>query len=154
MAIFNGWHLPVLSCFYSPFQKNKTLESWHNCLFINWSRLLDWKGPVYNLTPVLQIVKKIMKNFTLVYIHELTKYGDLMIFISKNIFKNAPCLMYWYSSWRHRFGNHGSVENTKTWISAEQNITFLRNEKSLNVYLKWHILRSSCFVAKVTFKVS
>ena len=30
------------------------------------------------------------------------------------------------------FVNHGMVENTKTWISWEQNITFLWNKKKLN----------------------
>ena len=27
------------------FKKYETLESWHNCFFNNWSRLLNWKGP-------------------------------------------------------------------------------------------------------------
>ena len=48
--------------------------------------------------------------------------------------------------------NHGMVENTKTWISWERNITFLQNKKILNLCLRWHILRSYCFVVEVTFK--
>ena len=45
---------------------------------------------------------------------------------------------------------HGMAMNRKTWISWKQNITFLRNKKILNLYLRWHILRSYRFVAEVT----
>ena len=41
LAIFNGWHLPFLILLYSPFQKNKTLESWRIWLLSNWDRLLN-----------------------------------------------------------------------------------------------------------------
>ena len=44
------------------------------------------------------------------------------------------------------------VKNTKTWISWERNIIFLRNKKILNLCLRWHILRSYHFVAEVTLK--
>ena len=47
--------------------------------------------------------------------------------------------------------NHGKVKNTKTWVSSEQNIIFLRNKKILNLCFRWHILRSYHFVAEVTF---
>ena len=47
--------------------------------------------------------------------------------------------------------NHGMVKSTKTWISWERNITFLQNKKILNLYLRWHILRSYGFLAEVTF---
>ena len=43
--------------------------------------------------------------------------------------------------------NHGMVKNIKTWISWEQNITFL-----LFLCLRRHILRSYFFVVEVTFK--
>ena len=49
--------------------------------------------------------------------------------------------------------NHGMVKNTKTWISWERNIIFLQNKKILNLCIRWHILRSSHFVAEVTFKL-
>ena len=49
--------------------------------------------------------------------------------------------------------NHGMVKNTKTWISWEQKITFLRNKKILNLCLRSHILRSFHFVAEVTLKL-
>ena len=45
------------------------------------------------------------------------------------------------------------VKNTKTSISWEWNIPFLKNKKNLNMGLRWHILRSCGFVAEVTFKV-
>ena len=49
--------------------------------------------------------------------------------------------------------NHGMVKNTKTWISREWNITFLRNKIIFNLWLWWHILKRYRFVAEVTFKV-
>ena len=42
--------------------------------------------------------------------------------------------------------------NTKAWISWEQNIAFLWNKKKINLCLRWHILRIYRFVAEVTFK--
>ena len=50
--------------------------------------------------------------------------------------------------------NHEMVKNTKTSISWERDITFLRNEKILNMCFRWHILRGHGFVAEVTFKVT
>ena len=50
--------------------------------------------------------------------------------------------------------NHGMVKNTKTWISWERNIIFLRNKKILNLCFRWHVLRSYRFVAGVIFKLS
>ena len=54
-----------------------------------------------------------------------------------------------YLSWRHKFGKHGIIENTKTSRSWQRDITFPWNKKILN--LKWHILRSYRFVAVATF---
>ena len=48
--------------------------------------------------------------------------------------------------------NHGMVQNTKIWVSVEQNIIFLQNKKVLNICFRWHILISYHFVAEVTFK--
>ena len=50
--------------------------------------------------------------------------------------------------------NHGMVKNTKTWISWERNMIFLRNKKILTLCFRWHILRSYRFVAEVTFNSS
>ena len=49
--------------------------------------------------------------------------------------------------------NHEMVQNTKTWITWEQNKIFLWNQKIINLWLRWHILRSYHFVAEVTFKL-
>ena len=40
------------------------------------------------------MVYKILKIIALDYIYQLAKYGDLMSCGSKDIFKNAPHLMY------------------------------------------------------------
>ena len=48
--------------------------------------------------------------------------------------------------------NRGIAKNTKTWISWEWNITFLRNKKILNLCLSQRILRSYRFVSEVTFR--
>ena len=37
--------------------------------------------------------KTFQKNIALAYIYQLTKFGDLMSRVSKDILKNAPCLM-------------------------------------------------------------
>ena len=47
--------------------------------------------------------------------------------------------------------NHGIFKNAKTWISWQRNMIFLRNKKILNLCLRWHILRSYCFVVEVNF---
>ena len=56
-----------------------------------------------------------------------------------------------YPSFVNDLVNHGMVKNTKTWISRERNITFLKNKKILKLCLRWHILRNYRFVAQVTF---
>ena len=49
---------------------------------------------------------------------------------------------------------HKMIKSIKTWIPWEWNITFLWNKKILDLCLRWHILKSCCFVAEVTFKCS
>ena len=56
-----------------------------------------------------------------------------------------------YPSFVNDLVNHGMVKNTKTWISRERNITFLKNKKILKLCLRWHILRNYRFLAQVTF---
>ena len=46
-----------------------------------------------NLTPFLQIVQKISEKIALAYIYQLTEFGGLISCGSKDIFKNAPCLI-------------------------------------------------------------
>ena len=45
LSTLSIWYLPFLILPYSPFQKHETLETWHNWLLSNWSRLLNWKKP-------------------------------------------------------------------------------------------------------------
>ena len=100
LAIFNGWHIPFSIVLYLPFQKNETLESCHIWLLSNWHRLLNWKGlGISSQSPIL--FKRLLKIIVRTYIYQLVKSGDFMICCSKYIFKNAPYLMYQYSSWRH-----------------------------------------------------
>ena len=48
------------------------------------------------------------------------------------------------------FVNCGMVKNTKNLISRVWSITSSRNENILNLYLRWHILRSIFFVMEIT----
>ena len=45
------------------------------------------------------------------------------------------------------------VKNAKTWLSWEQNITFLQNKKIISLSLWWRIVRNYNFVVEVTFKI-
>ena len=93
VVIFNSWHLPFLIVAFSHFQKDETLESSHGCLLSNLCRLLNWKGPG-TWPQFSKLFKRFLKIIALVYIYQLTKFGDLMSCGSKDIVKNAPCLMY------------------------------------------------------------
>ena len=95
----------------------------------------------WDLAPILQMVQKIPGN------HCPCLY--LSIVVQKIHSKMHPVSR---TNTHHDVTNFGMVEITKTWISWEQNITFLRNKKILNLCLRWHFLRSYCFVAEVTFK--
>ena len=99
-VIFSSWHLPFLNVPYSPFQENEALKSWQNWLLSNWIRLLNWKRPV-NYHQSLKLFKRFIKFITLTYIYPFPRFGDLMGCGSKDIFKNAPCVIYLL--WRHRF---------------------------------------------------
>ena len=92
LTIFNSWHLPFFIVPYSPFQKDDTLESWYNLLFSNWSRFLKWKEPG-TLSQSSKLLKRFLKIIALDYIYQLAKFGGLMSCDSKDMFKNAPCLM-------------------------------------------------------------
>ena len=63
---------------------------------------------------------------------------------SKDIFKNAPCLMHYSHHDVTDLVNRRMVKNTKTWIAWERNVNFLQNKKimSLCLSLRWHIMRS------------
>ena len=102
-----------------------------------------------NLRPVLQIIQKFPQNYYpclyqsigLVWWHKLcgSKDSKMHHVLCTNSHHDITDLT-----------NH-VMENTKTWISWERNITFLRNQKILNLYLRSHILRKYGFVAEVTF---
>ena len=48
----------------------------------------------WNLAPVLQIVQKIPGYYCTCLHYQSAKFGDFMSCGSKDIFKNASCLMY------------------------------------------------------------
>ena len=92
LNIFNGRHIPILTVLYSLFQKNEILESWHICLLSNKSRLLNQNGPrIYPQSS--KLFKRLLKIIALAYIYELAKFGDFVSCASKDMFKNAPCLI-------------------------------------------------------------
>ena len=131
---------------YSPFQKNETLEFWHNWLLSNWSRLLNWKGSETQ-PQSSKSFKRFQKNIALACIHHLTKFGGLMSCGLK--IHPVSC-----TNAHHDVTdsvNHEMVKNTKTWISQDWNMTFLWNKKNLNLCLRWHISSGYGLVA-VTFK--
>ena len=141
LAVFNSWRLPFLIVSYSPFQKmhhwnlniigpwviwagcyiGKNLEpspTPPNCLKDSWKLLLllisiSWPGLVTWWVVVQKILSKMHPVSRTNTHHDVT--GSL---------------------------NNGMVKNMKTWISWEQNKTFLRNKKILSLCYRWHILRS------------
>ena len=121
----------ISNMFGSKKTNNKTLESSHhpNCSKDTWKLLslfisISWPSLMTLWVLVQKICWKIHPvSFTNTH-HEFT---DLL--------------------------NHGIVKNTKTWIFWEQNIAFLWNEKILHLCLRWHILRSYCFVVGETFNI-
>ena len=128
LAIFNGRHIPILIVLYSPFQKmkhwnldvfgywviptgcwiKKDLESSSsppNCskdYWKLWLLLLSSNWP--SLVTSWNVVQKI--------------YSKIHLVSCTNTHRDVTDLV-----------NHGKVKNTKTWISWERNVTFLRNKK-------------------------
>ena len=94
--------------------------------------------------------KRFLKIIAFAYIYHLAKFGDLVSFGYSKI---DPVLCTNTSHDVTDLANNGMIKNTKTWISREWNMTFLKNKRILNLCHKWHILRSYRFVVKVTFKV-
>ena len=101
----------------------------------------------WNLATVLQIFQKITKNYC------PCLYLSVDQVVVQKIYSNMYFLLC-TNTHRHVTDsvNHRMVKITKTSISWERNIIFLRNKKILNLCLRWHILRSYRFVAEVTFK--
>ena len=119
-------------------------------LLSNWGRILNWKRPGTE-PQSLKLFKRLLKTIALAYIYQRTKFGDFM-FVVKNIYSKMHLISCTntHCDITHLV-NHGMVKNTKTWISWEQNIISLWNKKILDLCFRWHILRSYCFVAEVTF---
>ena len=69
---------------------------------------------------------------------------------SKDVFKNTPSRTTTHHDVTYLV-SHGMVKSTKTWLTQVRNIFFQWNKKNLNLCLRWHILRSYRFVAKVSF---
>ena len=101
LAIFNSWHLPLLIVPYSPLKKlkhwKKKMKHWNLDMIGYW---VIWAGCLikkdkrtWNLAQSSKLFKIFLKIVPLAYIHQLTKFGDLLSCGSKNIVKNAPCLM-------------------------------------------------------------
>ena len=119
LTIFSSWYLPFLNLPYLPFQKNETLETWHNRLLSNWSRLFNWKG-AGAYSQFSKSFKWFQENIDLAYIYQLSRFGGWMSYGSKDKFKNAPCL---------RFG--------KSWDSWKyKNFTISRTEHNFSMKLK------------------
>ena len=107
----------------------------------------------WNLAPVSRIVQKITEN----YCNCLYLSTSQVWWLPDLRFKNIYSKMHLISCTNTHHDvcdlvNHGIVKNTKTWISCERNLIFLRNKKTLNLCFRWNILRSYRFVAEVTFK--
>ena len=109
----------------------------------------------WNLVPVLQIVQNIIEIITLAWIYQLdwpslatswvlvqNIYSEMHLVSSANTYCDVTDLV-----------NHEMFKNTKTWISWERNIIFLRNKNVLNLCFRQHILGSYRFVVEVTLKL-
>ena len=99
LGIFNSWHLSFLIVLFPPFHKNEILESWHNWLLSNFSRLLNWSEPGSKPQPsklFKRFAKTISINFIKLYLSTgpLANFFNLMNCGSKDILKNTTCLMY------------------------------------------------------------
>ena len=87
LTIFNGWHIPFLIVLYSPFQKNK---HWNPGIFGYW---VLGAGCLIEKPQSPRLFKRLLKIIVLAYIYQLANFGDF-ICGSKDVFKNAPYLMY------------------------------------------------------------
>ena len=73
--------------------------------------------------------KRLLKIIILAYIYQLAKFDDFMTCGSKDILHLISCTNTHCDV--TDLVNHEMVKNTKTWISWERNIIFLRNKKFL-----------------------
>ena len=148
--ILMKWHYnnicQFVIVFYSPFQNDETLETWHNWLLSNLGWLLSWKGSG-NQHQSFKLFKRFQENIAFAYIWLI---GDLMRCVQKIYSKMHHVLILGHDI--TDLVNPGMLKNTITWIHRERNMNFLWNKKILNLCFRWHILRSYCFAAEATFK--
>ena len=102
----------------------------------------------WDLALVLQIIQKLPEN----YCSSLYLSTGKVWLLNELWFKRyiQKCTLSHFHHDVTDLENQGMVENTKSW---EQNITFLRNKKILNLCFTWQTLSSYRFVAQVNFKV-
>ena len=128
----------------------KKMKHWYLDIIGYWVIGAGWKDLKLSHGP--QIVEKIPENYFPCIYRSIGKVWWVNELWFKSYIQNCT-LSYliiltmtsriWYIIWW--------LKNTKTWICWEQIIAFLKFEKVLNLCLRWHILRSYCFVLKVTF---
>ena len=105
----------------------------------------------WNLAPVLHIVQKIRENYCPCLHQSIGQVWWLKWVVVQKIYSKMHPVSC--ANTHHDvtdLANHEMLKNTKTWISWEWNITFLLNKQILNLYLRWHILRSYHFVDEIS----
>ena len=100
----------------------------------------------YKLAPIFD------KVIALAYVYQLAKFGVLMSCGSKYISKNAPLSCTNTDHDVTDLVNHRMFKNTKTSISWERNITFLRNKKILKGFLRYKTINSQNVLSEVQKK--
>ena len=129
LAIFNGWHIPVLIVLYSPFQLKWNTGISTYLVIEYWGRLLNWKGP--GTSPSLPNCSKDYWKSLSLFISISWPSLVTSWFVVQKIYSKMHLVSCTNT---HRdvtdLVNHGMVKNTKTWISWEWNITFLRNKRT------------------------
>ena len=104
----------------------------------------------WNLAPVLQIVQKIPEDYwPCLYLSVDQVWWPKDIWFKRYI-QNYTLSHVLILIWCQRFVKLWMVENTKTLISWQRNITFFKNKKILNLCLRWHIF-SYHFAVELTF---
>ena len=110
----------------------------------NWSTLKR----TWNLSLVTKLFKRSLKFISLAYIYLLLKFCGLMSCGSKDIFKNAP--YYHHVLYATDLINMGWLKIQNIEYLENRTELFYKTKKIINLWLRWHILKSYCFVAEVT----
>ena len=104
----------------------------------------------WNFAPVLQIVRKFPEKYSpclYLWIDHVWLVNELWF---KRYHSKMHRLIYYYLSWHHRF-----VKSWDSWKYKSLDISRMEHNfsmKKINLCLRWHILRSYCFVVEITFK--